>query len=72
MSYLTDREGAVQYAADQLRDLPRDCALTMTMTPAKLGGYSVTSVIVGLLDGTEEEQVLRAVAKFYSDTQVNT
>lgn len=56
------------FVDDTLRYSPFAWPLTMTITPEKSGGYCVTTATDTSWDGTDEEQV----AKFYSQTQVNT
>lgn len=67
-TYLESKYSLAEYVDDRLRCFAFDCPLTMTMQREPSGGYSVQIVTEELSDDTEQEQV----AKFFSETQVNT
>lgn len=52
MIFFPDREAAVQYVDDLLRNLKPDCRLITIISPEKSGGFSVTIATEELSVGT--------------------
>lgn len=65
--YFEDKPDVVEFVNDQLEYLSSDCPWTMTITRELSGGYCVLSAIDLLSEDIEEQ-----VARFFSETQVNT
>lgn len=65
--YSASRQATVLLVEDLLMALSPDWPLTMTIAPAKSGGFFVRIATDTSSDDIDEEQVV----KFYSETQVN-
>lgn len=64
----THSMGVVQFVSDLLQNLDYGSQLTMTITAERSGDYSVSTAIDLSSVDTDET----TVARFFSETQVNT
>lgn len=66
-NYYGDKAIVAQYAKDIILNSIKDCALTMTISPEKSGGYCVRTAI----DGSLEDTVVQMV-RYFLNKPTNT
>jgi hypothetical protein len=65
--YLDGRENAVQYVSDLLQAFPENSVSITTTSPGKYVVYSAP-----IVTDMSSEDIALQMAKFFSETQVNT